>query len=268
MPAGASSAGSGATATSTTAGRSRRICARTREQLRLAVDATGTGIFDYDLVADVLNWDTRTRAFFGLGPDDPGQPRGLSWPACTRTTANAPIRRSRAALDPAGGGTYDITYRTIDPESGSSAGSRPRARPLFDGRTNRCASSARRATSPRAAGRRQVAAGDRGALPPRRTRHQRRHLGLGPRHQPRPVERGAPDRLRPLARRRRAHRRLVDRPHPPRRPAPHRRLDPCGHRRHRHDLDRRVPVPRADGTYADVLDRGYVIRDGTGAPCA
>ncbi|WP_163981079.1 hypothetical protein, partial [Raoultella ornithinolytica] len=42
-----------------------------REQLRLAVDATGTGVFDYDLVADELKWDARILSFYGLPPDAP-----------------------------------------------------------------------------------------------------------------------------------------------------------------------------------------------------
>ena len=105
---------------------------KAREQLRLAVDATGTGIFDYDLVADVLQWDIRTRALFGLGPDD---------------LVNLEVYLSRlhpddrdrcdhavaAALDPAGGGIYDITYRTIDPANGIERWVSAKGQTLFEG---------------------------------------------------------------------------------------------------------------------------------------
>ncbi|TXM72497.1 PAS domain-containing protein [Methylobacterium sp. WL69] len=104
----------------------------TREQLRLAVEATGTGIFDYDLVADVLKWDTRTRAFFGLGPDDPVNLEVY----LARLHPDDRERADRAvgaALDPAGGGTYDITYRTIDPNSGIERWVSARGQTLFDG---------------------------------------------------------------------------------------------------------------------------------------
>ena len=105
---------------------------RAREQLRLAVDATETGIFDYDLVGDVLNWDTRTRALFGLGPDDPVSLE-------VYLARLHPDDRERAdqavsaALDPTGGGTYDITYRTIDPRNGTERWVSAKGQTLFEG---------------------------------------------------------------------------------------------------------------------------------------
>ena len=46
------------------------ILADSELRLRLAVEAAGVGIFDYDLVAGTLAWDGRTRALFGVGPDE------------------------------------------------------------------------------------------------------------------------------------------------------------------------------------------------------
>ena len=83
-----------------------------REQLRLAVEATGTGIFDYDVVTGTLEWDARTRALYGLPPDAPVSydvflaglhPEDRGW-------VDAAVR---VALDPAGDGTYDIAFRVI-----------------------------------------------------------------------------------------------------------------------------------------------------------
>ena len=86
--------------------------AKAREQLSLAVEATGTGIFDYDLITNVLTWDARTRALFGLPPDAP-----VSYDVFLaglhpddRLWVDEAVR---AALDPAGPGTYDIAFRVI-----------------------------------------------------------------------------------------------------------------------------------------------------------
>ena len=88
-----------------------------REQLALAVEATATGIFDYDLVADVLTWDARTRALFGLPPDAPVSydvflaglhPDDRAW-------VDAAVQR---AIDPTGPGTYDIAFRVVGLQDG------------------------------------------------------------------------------------------------------------------------------------------------------
>jgi PAS domain S-box-containing protein len=90
---------------------------RAREQLRLAVEAADIGIFDYDLIAGDLGWDARLRALFGLPPDAP----------VTYDTFLAGLHPDdrgwvdeavRAALDPAGDGTYDIAYRTVGLQDG------------------------------------------------------------------------------------------------------------------------------------------------------
>ncbi|WP_310347529.1 PAS domain S-box protein [Methylobacterium sp. BE186] len=90
---------------------------RAQEQARLAVEAANTGIFDYDLVTGDLGWDGRTRALFGLPPDAAVSyeiflaglhPEDRGW-------VDDAVR---AALDPTGSGTYDITYRTVGLEDG------------------------------------------------------------------------------------------------------------------------------------------------------
>ena len=87
--------------------------AQSEERLRLATTAASIGTWDYDPLADALQWDERCRAIFGLRPgaevsyhsaflagvhpDDRGQ-------------ADAAVN---AALDPAGRGELNIEYRTI-----------------------------------------------------------------------------------------------------------------------------------------------------------
>ncbi|UMY16553.1 PAS domain-containing protein [Methylobacterium organophilum] len=82
-------------------------------RLRLAVEATGVGIFDYDLVTGTLIWDARTREMFGLGPEDPVSYEGAFLPGLhpeDRARTDAAVR---AALDPAGSGVFDCEYRTV-----------------------------------------------------------------------------------------------------------------------------------------------------------
>ena len=45
--------------------------ARQREHLEIALEATGLGLWEYDIIADVLAWDGRIRTIYGVGPDDP-----------------------------------------------------------------------------------------------------------------------------------------------------------------------------------------------------
>lgn len=85
---------------------------KVQDQLHLAVAATDIGIFDHDLITGDLGWDARVRALFGLPPDAPISyeiflaglhPDDRDWVDKT----------IQATLDPAGGGAYDIVYRTV-----------------------------------------------------------------------------------------------------------------------------------------------------------
>ncbi len=85
---------------------------KVQDQLRLAIAATDIGIFDYDLITGNLGWDARVYALFGLPPDAP-----ISYD--TFLAGLHPDDRAwvdqavKATLDPAGDGTYDIVYRTV-----------------------------------------------------------------------------------------------------------------------------------------------------------
>lgn len=86
--------------------------------LRLAVEATGIGIFDYDLATTILRWDARTRSLFGVVPDVP-----VTY-AETFLQGLHPEDRERvdaalqAALDPAGTGQFDSEYRVVPADGG------------------------------------------------------------------------------------------------------------------------------------------------------
>ncbi|WP_435232409.1 PAS domain S-box protein [Methylobacterium sp. sgz302542] len=91
--------------------RAEQALAVSEERQRLAVEATGIGIFDFIPGTGALNWDGRVRELFGIGPDDP-----VSYEA-TFLRGLHPDDRERAdaavlsALDPTGPGVFDIEYR-------------------------------------------------------------------------------------------------------------------------------------------------------------
>ena len=85
--------------------------ARTEEQLRLAAAATRIGVFDYDPLSDQLRWDAHVRELFGIAADTPiGYDDtflvGVHPDDQARVDAEV-----RGALDPAGPGVFDTEYR-------------------------------------------------------------------------------------------------------------------------------------------------------------
>lgn len=107
------------TATDVTAARrAREALATSRDKLELATRAARMGQFDYWPQTGQLEWDDRCRALFGLSPG-----AAVSYETAflaglhpdDRSEADAAVR---AALDPAGTGVFDTEYRTIGIEDG------------------------------------------------------------------------------------------------------------------------------------------------------
>ncbi len=235
---------------------------RAREQLRLAVEATGTGVFDYDLVADRLDWDARTRALFGLPPEAPVgydvflaglHPEDRGW-------VDAAVR---AALDPTGTGSYDIAYRTVGLEDGIERWVAAKGQALVsDGRTARFIGTVRDITESRRAEQTLRETEERYRLAARATNDAIWDWNLAANHV-----------LWNEALRTAHGHALGD-------------VEPTGdwwlaqiHPDDRGRIDASIHAVidgtgtvwsdeyrfrRADGSYADILDRGYVIRDGQG----
>ena len=92
--------------------------AESEGRLRLATSAANIGTWDYDPVADTLRWDARCKEVFGLPAKAEVSYAGtfLSsiYPA-DREAVNAAVNR---ALQPGGGGEYNIEYRTVGLEDG------------------------------------------------------------------------------------------------------------------------------------------------------
>lgn len=90
---------------------------RSEERLRIAKEAAGVGIYDYDVLSGAIDWDSRLRELFGIGagpvsfelfmarvhPDDREAARGAIDRAC----------------DPAGGGRYSAEFRVIPGSDGA-----------------------------------------------------------------------------------------------------------------------------------------------------
>ena len=114
-----------------------------QDQLRLAVAAGDIGIFDYDPTIGDLSWDARVCALFGFPPDAP-----VSYDVFLNVLhpddRDRVDRAVQAALDPAGGGTYDISYRTIGLTDGAERWIAARGQVIFaEGRAVRFAGTVR-----------------------------------------------------------------------------------------------------------------------------
>jgi PAS domain S-box-containing protein len=82
-------------------------------RLRLATDAAGIGIHDFDPLSGTVQWDSRTRELWGVGPDEPvtyATWAGGLHPDDLAATEAAVAR----ALDPGGDGRYFAEYRVIN----------------------------------------------------------------------------------------------------------------------------------------------------------
>ena len=235
---------------------------RAREQLHLAVEATGTGIFDYDLVADRLEWDARTRALFGLRPDAEVSyavflaglhPDDRDW-------VDAAVN---AAIDPAGAGSYDIAFRVVGLEDGVERWIAAKGQAYFgDGRTLRFIGTTRDVTEARRSEQALREAEERYRLAARATNdaiwdwdlatnHVLWNEAIGEAHG------YGPDAVEPTGDWWIGQIHSDDRPRIDR--SIHAVIDGPGS-----SWSDEYRFRRADGSYADILDRGYVIRNGSG----
>ena len=85
---------------------------------RLAIEATRIGVFDYDLVSGELAWDGRVRELFGAPVSGPVTYEGSFLANLHPEDRDAAHLAVVAALDPAGSGLFDQEYRTVAPGDG------------------------------------------------------------------------------------------------------------------------------------------------------
>lgn len=110
--------------------RAQEIAEAQTERLGLALEATELGIWEYDIKADRVDWDERTRALFGVGPE-------ASIDYATYASRIHPddfpavLAAYEAALAGADDGRYVVEHRTSD-RDGARRWVRGAARVMFD----------------------------------------------------------------------------------------------------------------------------------------
>jgi PAS domain S-box-containing protein len=97
----------------------------------MAGEAAQIGLWDVDVVNDVLFWDARCRAMFGISPEAPVSMKdfynGLH-PEDRDSTTEAYV----AAMDSKGRAFYDVEYRTVGKEDGVVRWVAAKGRGVFD----------------------------------------------------------------------------------------------------------------------------------------
>jgi PAS domain S-box-containing protein len=104
---------------------------RTEEQLRLAQEAAEIGLWDVDLVNDVLYWDARCKAMFGISPDVPVTMQDF-YQGLHPDDREATTAAYLAAQDPEKRSVYDVEYRTVGREDGVVRWVAAKGRGIFD----------------------------------------------------------------------------------------------------------------------------------------
>ncbi len=111
--------------------RTEEILRGSEDRLRLAVESTGLGTWDFNPVTGKLKWDERCKAVFGLPPEAEVDYEvflaGLHPDDRERTD-----RIVQRALDPESGGEYNVEYRTVGLEDGIERWVAARGRAFFD----------------------------------------------------------------------------------------------------------------------------------------
>ena len=101
------------------------------DRLRMAVEATGLGTWDFNPVTGEFRWDERCKAMFGL-PSDAKVDYGVFLAGLHPDDRERTDEMVRRALDPESGGGYDIEYRTVGAEDGVERWVASKGQAFFD----------------------------------------------------------------------------------------------------------------------------------------
>ena len=111
--------------------RTEKALRRSEERLRLAVESTGLGTWDFNPVTGDLRWDERCKALFGLPPEAEVD-YGLFLEGLHPEDREWVDQVVQSTLEPESRGEYDIEYRTVGIEDGLERWVAARGRALFD----------------------------------------------------------------------------------------------------------------------------------------
>lgn len=236
-----------------------------RERLELATRAAELGSFDYMPQTEALHWDDRCRALFGLPPGVPVSYEGSYLAGLHPDDLVRADAAVRAALDPSGAGTFDVEYRTIGIEDGLERNVLAKGLAIFaDGVPLRLIGTVQDVTIDRQARASLAETEERLRLAVRATNDAiwdwdlrrdhvlwnealERHYGH------------APSSVAPTGAW------WLSQIHPDDRDRVDHSIHAVIHSRHT-EWTEDYRFRRANGSYADVRDRGYVIRDEDGQP--
>ena len=98
--------------------RSEEVAREAAERLSLANKAAGVGTWDYDPINDVLTWDSRCKALFGLSADAPVTYYGAFLRGLHPEDRDRTHQAVSRALAPESPSPYNIEYRTIGIDDG------------------------------------------------------------------------------------------------------------------------------------------------------
>lgn len=236
-----------------------------REELELATRAAELGRYDYRPREMSLSWDDRCRALFGMSPGVPVSYESAFLAGLHPDDRERADRAVAAALDPDGSHRFDVEYRTVGIEDGVLRHIRAQGLAFFDGREPvRLIGTVQDVTRDREASAKLREVEERLRLAGRatndaiwdwdfRTNHVTWNAALESAYGHRP------DDVVPTGEWWLAQIHAEDRA----------RIDASIH----HVIDGGASdwtdeyrFRRADGSFADILDRGYVIRGEDGAP--
>ena len=109
-----------------------RALAVSEEQLRLAIELGGVGLWDVDPVADDLFWPPRVREMFGIFSDRPVTMADDFVMGMHPDDRAMVMSAYSQAVDPAKRATYDVEYRTVGREDGVIRWVAAKGRGIFD----------------------------------------------------------------------------------------------------------------------------------------
>ena len=97
--------------------RAERTLKESERRLRLAQEATGLGIQDYDVRSDTASWDARVRELWGVGPDEPLTYETLL-SGVHPDDREATLAAVDMAMNPSSTGSHEASYRVINRTDG------------------------------------------------------------------------------------------------------------------------------------------------------
>ncbi|HUD28070.1 MAG TPA: PAS domain-containing protein [Novosphingobium sp.] len=245
--------------------RTERALERSREELELAASAAELGRFDYRPREGTLTWDERCRALFGLGADASVTYETAFLAGLHPDDRERADRAVAASLDPDGDHRFEVEYRTIGIEDGVLRHISAHGIAFFDGREPvRLIGTVQDVTRDRKATAALREIGERLRLAGRATNDAVWDWDLRGNHVTwnEALERAYGHVLETVEP---TGEWWIGHIHPDDRnridASIHEVIDGSGT-----EWADEYRFARADGSYADVLDRGFVIRDGSGAP--